>query len=317
MIRKLFKISSYVIDVFLGKVKYLFTWPYYRMRSSWFVWNYLLNKEGRLLHKLDSPSLSDVQRRIVKDLKSNGFSVTHIDEIFPNINLWNELDLHVKKIISEGDIEVKKGKSFLIELWEAVPVLNLAHPFVRLGLNEDVLRIVSGYLGMWSKLSLLSLHMTIPTTNEDNPVKSQRWHRDPEDKIMCKMFLYLNDVDENSGPFMYVEGSHYGGKWRNLAPQRPPKGYYPPLGLVERRVPLKDIKTFTGRAGTIIFCDTSGLHKGGHAKSGKRIMFTAGYNSKASNKPVIYRYGREFENELEELSPIIKYAVKDNKFQEI
>ena len=67
-------------------------------------------------------------------------------------------------------------------------------------------------------------------------VSSQRWHRDPEDRKLCKVFIYLNDVDENAGHFTYVKGSHYLGKWGKLFPQKPPKGFYPPSGAVENIV---------------------------------------------------------------------------------
>jgi hypothetical protein len=38
--------------------------------------------------------------------------------------------------------------------------------------------------------------------------------------------------------------------------------------------------TALGKAGTVIFCDTAGLHKGGLSYSGERIMATGFYPSK-------------------------------------
>ena len=51
-------------------------------------------------------------------------------------------------------------------------------------------------------------------------------------------------------------------------------------------IPPEAIKTFTGKAGTMIFCDTSGLHQGGYATGKERIMSTFGYYSHASLWPV-------------------------------
>ena len=316
MVKKITHRFFYIIGILKGRLKYWSTRPYYLVRSSWPVWYYLLNKEGRRMYKSYPPFLSEAQKRVVRDLKSNGYALTNLKELFPDGNLKNQLELYVKNKISTGSVEVKKGKSFLIELWEAIPALDLNHPFVLLGLNEVALNIANSYLGMWSKLSLLSLHLTVPISANAGPEKSQLWHRDPEDKLMCKMFVYLNDVDENSGPFMYVAGSHYGGPWRRLAPQRPPKGYYPPRGLVEKVVPPENIKTFTGPACTVIFCDTSGLHKGGYAKSGQRIMFTAGYNSRASLKPVLYRQPSSSEGDIAKLNPMVRYALKNKRYQQ-
>lgn len=315
MVQKIIRKFLYISRLFVGKLKYLLTRPYYLVRSSWPVWYYLLNREGRKMYKLYPPLLNEVQKRIVKDLKSNGYALTNLRQLFPNSNYENQLQSYIKDKVSRGDTEVKKGKSFLIELWEHIPALDFNHPFIRLGLDGTVLKIVNSYLGVWSKLSLFSLHLTVPVAHRADPVKSQRWHRDPEDKLMCKMFVYLNDIDENSGPFMYVAGSHHGGCWRRLAPQHPPKGFYPPPGLVEQMVPQEDIKTFTGRAGTVIFCDTSGLHKGGYASSGHRIMFTVGYNSQASLKPVLYRFLPSSEDNIARLNPMVQYALKNKRYQ--
>ena len=38
---------------------------------------------------------------------------------------------------------------------------------------------------------------------------SQLWHRDPaNDEHLLKVFVYLTDVDEGAGPFMYAAGTH-------------------------------------------------------------------------------------------------------------
>ena len=50
---------------------------------------------------------------------------------------------------------------------------------------------------------------------------SQRWHRDFNDRHLLKAFLYLVDVDEETGPFEYVAGSARGGPLRHHWPWRP------------------------------------------------------------------------------------------------
>ena len=141
------------------------------------------------------------------------------------------------------------------------------------------------------------------------PIDSQRWHRDPEDKIVVKMFLYLNDVDEKTGPFMYVRGSHHLGKYKNLFPTAPPAGSYPPLGSVEEKISKGDINIKTGRAGTIIFCETSGLHKGGYATEKERLMFTAIYASKVATSPKVYKFPENFDPLGLNLSRLASYAI--------
>ena len=44
-------------------------------------------------------------------------------------------------------------------------------------------------------------------------VSSQRWHRDYNDERLVKVFIYLTDVDEDTGPLEYVPGSTLGGEY--------------------------------------------------------------------------------------------------------
>ncbi len=94
---------------------------------------------------------------------------------------------------------------------------------------------------------------------------SQRWHRDFNDQHLLKAFLYLVDVDEGTGPFEYIPGSAPGGQYAHEWPWRPLGETYPPEGALEERIPADAIKTFTGPKGTLLFCNTSGFHRGGFA----------------------------------------------------
>ena len=51
---------------------------------------------------------------------------------------------------------------------------------------------------------------------------------------------------------------------------------------VKREIPDEAVQTFTAPAGTILFCNTSGLHRGGFASGAPRILATATYCSPAS-----------------------------------
>lgn len=108
------------------------------------------------------------------------------------------------------------------------------------------------------------------------------------------MFLYLSDVNEHAGPFMYMRHTTWGLKWGNNFRQRPPKGYYPGDDRVEQMIPEKEKMVCTGKVGTIIFCDTTGIHRGGYSTGNQRIMFTAGYVTDASASPALFRCDAAF-----------------------
>lgn len=166
--------------------------------------------------------------------------------------------------------------------------LDAENPFIRFSLSKKIHNIAGDYLKLKPLFNSFYLMSTIVVPGGSEEYLSQRWHRDPEDKKLVKVFLYLNDVDEGTGPFTYIKGSQYGGKWRNVFPQRPPAGSYPPAGEVEKIIPQSDVKICTALAGTIIFCDTSGLHKGGFSTERSRLMSMSCFVSEASKYPKNY-----------------------------
>lgn len=167
---------------------------------------------------------------------------------------------------------------------------------------------MNAYLRQWSRFYYYYLGETLPAPNAE-PVGSQRWHRDPEDKRMCKVFIYLTDVDSvEAGPFTYLKGSQEYGDYRAYFPQKFPQGSYPALGAVEKIADPKDIFTCLGKAGTIIFCDTSGLHRGGLSTSISRTMFTAGFSSFASHFKHMYELPEGAH--MKHLPPQVQYALQ-------
>ena len=87
-------------------------------------------------------------------------------------------------------------------------------------------------------------------------------------------------------------------------------GIYPDGAELEKRIAKDDIKICTGRAGTIVFCDTSGLHKGGFARASERVMFTAGYRTNGAVTPNRIRYpeGYDMKRAAMKFSPASEYA---------
>ncbi len=282
--------------------------PYYHLRSWKPVWQ-TLNTESRRYFNQSQVILSAVQASVVRHLSEDGIAVIHIDELLPGHNLLAEMQDAVKKL--EPAAIPNQKKTYLTQLVPLYRTLDPSDPFVRFSLSKEILDTISAYLEMWPKLYYYTLGITNPVATGEAPRQSQRWHRDPEDRKMCKVFVYLTDVDESSGPFIYVKRSTYGHAWGGVYPQKPPHGHYPPDGEVERRIPLQDIKVCTGQAGTVVFADTSGLHKGGYATEKSRIMSTVGFVTQACTRGVFYMRPANFEQISQSLDPIALYALKN------
>lgn len=286
--------------------------PYYAIRMSHPVWYSLLNRDAVKRYTMAPPVLDSVQQRISADLRTHGIACSTLKELFPNDPDMLERMQEQVRLLKNSATQNRK-KQFLHQLFETFPVLDIGNPFFSFMLSEKVIDTVNSYLGMWSKFYYSTLNVTAPVVRGEPPKQSQRWHRDPEDKRMCKIFVYLNDVDDSAGPFVYARGSHGDGVYKRLFPQRPPNGYYPPDGDVEAKIPSQEILTCTGPAGTIVFADTSGLHKGGYATAKERIMLTAGFLTNASPRGIFFTPPNN-PQWTDSLKPQIAYAVTGKKF---
>src|SRR5205814_8752864 len=98
---------------------------------------------------------------------------------------------------------------------------------------------------------------------------------------LLKAFLYLTDVDAEAGPFEYVPRSAPGSELDHLWPWRPLGENYPPEEELDAKVEGRAVK-FTAPRGTLIFCNTSGFHRGGFAVGKPRVLATVTYSSPAS-----------------------------------
>jgi hypothetical protein len=145
----------------------------------------------------------------------------------------------------------------------------LSCPAVVALINADaVLAIAGGYLGCRPTLSSVGLRWSFPSAGA--PSEVQRFHRDPDDWRFLKLFVYLTDVDEWSGPHVYVRGSHRtGGSIRARPYDR---------RRIEDRYGASSITPILGREGTAFMADTSGIHMGMPAQNRPRLLLAAQYS---------------------------------------
>jgi hypothetical protein len=123
-----------------------------------------------------------------------------------------------------------------------------------------------------------------------------------------KVFVYFSRVEPGAGPFEYLRGSVPGGRYGDLWPWSI-RWRYPPEEEVATRIPESAVLTATGETGTVIFCDTSGFHRGGFARTDPRILSVSTYVSPAS---YIARRNRRFSVDLPadgELSDAAAFAL--------
>ncbi len=268
----------------------------------------LFNKRRMKLFKQNRPELSDIQKRVLRDLQREGIATTTLKELFPEEDKLSVLQEFTEKQARKRQ-SVNHKKKFLVDYFEEIAELKMHNPFLQTALSPQILDVANSYMEMYSTLVFFTLQKTLPSAL---PLRnSQNWHRDPQEKRIVKVFIYLNDVGEDAGPFVYVNQSapEY-KKYGHLFPQKIPAGSYPGTEAVVKEIPESEHRKMTGKAGTIVFCNTNGLHYGGVATKNPRIMSTFGYTSGTYRENKQYYYDASFEAELKSMIPQANHAIR-------
>ena len=277
----------------------------------------LSNRQSRRRLHGDRPELDDVQTRTLAALEKDGYAVVAFRDFFPAGD-WQEIEAQGARFVQDteaglasgdmGSIRVREGKEFVVRLLSYGVELGLDDPWFRVCASRRMLDIANTYIGLWSKLEYVDMWYSVPQAEDAERVASQRWHRDFNDKRLLKAFLYLMDVDESMGPLEYVPGSTGHGPFASVWPWRPLGDNYPSQAEFAERVPDASVQTFTAPKGTLIFCDTSGFHRGGLTTTNPRVLATVTYSSPASLASLSERSFR-FTGSLDELDAPTRFAL--------
>jgi hypothetical protein len=255
------------------------TLPYY-------IWRFGANTRRTIRAALHGSADPDIGSAVAA-LRSNGIVVGACEKFLKRQSLESlaRASSIVLAAASAAEVEnsIAKGRSDNLQKDFMIPLVpwDMEHgpdsPFLKLALDTKLLEIVSQYLGMWPQLHAIGGWIHFPTA--DSAKKSQLWHRDPEDFSITKVFIYLNDVGPDTGPFSYVPGTQPFGR-RNVKASKSPEKHITDEEM-EKQHASDSWLVCTGPAGTMILADTVGFHRGGKPKCQNRILITFTYTSGA------------------------------------
>jgi len=176
----------------------------------------------------DTSVVATAAEQVLDTFRTDGIAVASFTDLFGE-ELWQDAVSDIapfvaatdERAVELGSQERGKGKDEVIvrrfyEKGEESHRYALSDPWLRIAASETVLGVVNGYAGRPARLTYVDNWYTVPYPLATERVASQRWHRDPEDDHIVKMFIYFSDVDEEAGPFEYVRQSAAGSKYGDL-----------------------------------------------------------------------------------------------------
>ena len=240
-------------------------------------------------------------KKILFDIETKGYHVfkTKISEEIVNEILNFSLSVNCDVYDDNGKLTKKKfrsGDEILSSKYEIPMNKILENEYVRKIINDyGFLRIANLYFKTQPLLSDVSMWWS-PVRNfetnehiEKKNRSAQMFHFDLDRICWLKLFIYLTDTDEKSGPHEYVEKSHkVGSKPKYLLE----KGYNRiSENYIKEYYSASDIKKICGGKGTIFIGDTSCYHRGQPPKQNDRLMLVIEFSNSmfgASQKKIDY-----------------------------
>lgn len=239
--------------------------PRGRDRLDAFVWRSRNRQRIRAHSSTDAP----FDRELYEEFRDQGIAIRPFDAVFRD-------DAALEKLVELAEAPQAElqsdSKDFLTRLmptrvaWES--------PYLSPALEPQVVALANEYMGMRSYLRAVDVWLNVPTN--DGPKLSQLWHRDYDDRINVKIFVYLTDVTAQHGPFTFAPRTHPRGDRQLDVTGRMED---PEMDLL---IPKDEWVICTGPVGTVVIADTCGYHKGGKPEIDRRILWTAQYTSIAA-----------------------------------
>jgi hypothetical protein len=179
-----------------------------------------------------------------------------------------------KKLVSVEEASLTEN----IANYPTTTILRCPH-LLEMANDPEILSIVEGYLGTIPTVIVMATWWSFG--GRENAKDAQLFHYDYDDYRFCKLFLYLTDVDENSGPHCFVEGTHRAEEVHRARHRwaHDSQGFFNFYNNSLRKSDEdvrkyfgKEFTYLTGNAGSRFIVDTIGLHKGELPKNQNRLL---------------------------------------------
>ena len=242
-------------------------------------------------------------KEITEQIDKNGCSETFtlkkefkdklVNEIFSNKDVEykkinnNEID---KKILIKNDNEDLSSYFKRLEVNKISRVTSFIDlknncTIKSLLLSKPVISLAKNYLNTDTFSISAAFFASTPgeISREEKYANAQYFHWDNDFSKFFKLYIYLTDVDDNSGPHIFIPKTHK----NKLFSTSLARLYDDDLIYNSYKNKIK----FNGKSGSIFFADGYGLHKGETPTKNSRLIINAHFGRGKifySNKDILY-----------------------------
>ena len=214
---------------------------------------------ARWQHSRNLPALEGRDRNILNALKKDGVYVTTLVDL--GLNSSSELLKAAYHQLSQME---NANNDHLEQKWPQISTVTGLPEFYAWGIEKRLLNIIENYIGL--PVAFHGVHLRKDFNNK-HQFGTLLWHSDAEDRRIIKIFIYLNDVEQKTGPFEYIPRSLtslFSWNYFQLYYKLWKSAY---MGIDDEEVkpviPKSAWKSCPGPAGTVIIVDTkNALHHG-------------------------------------------------------
>ncbi len=250
-------------------------------------------------HQSQLPVLRQSDVQIVDTLKQTGIAIASLDSLgIPNADAFFKAAKQIAKNLEEQAAKIPHEKNYEIH---ATKEQLIQHPDIfNWGLNPRLLQMVESYLGLPVAYDGVSCLLSIANGAEYG---ARAWHRDREDRRMIKICVYLNDVDENGGPFQFLKPQCNDRVCESIQ-DRYQSIFQKEIEPFSSANIDDDRVSCVGAAGTVIFADTASFyHRGKPPIQKHRTAVFFSYFSRSPWHPFFCQRSPFSQKEVDKFAP--------------
>jgi len=254
---------------------------------------------------------------VLKNLKNEGIS--RYDAFKINENVISNVNIYFKNAehYYESHSPIPKNKKLKHEKTESLYTsydlttqLNCSD-LLSICLDERLISIAQNYIGSAPRLYSLNTFKTLPSNNISNEKYfTHEFHRDVDNLKWVVFFIFWTDTDKDNGGFQQIKYSHSNSQKLNSLIKSKSK-FNTSEKFIQKTIPgygmddeyekifNEEIFHCYGKSGTIISCDTFGLHKGMPVKTPRLVTWI--------------RYGNFISRQKQNKAPDLEHKAKLNE----